>query len=29
VRGPATAPQPAYELRVDGEQVTARRRPLP
>jgi nitrite reductase/ring-hydroxylating ferredoxin subunit/uncharacterized membrane protein len=28
-RGPATAPQPAYELRVDGEEVTARRRPPP
>ena len=27
VRGPATATQPAYELRVDGEHVQARRRP--
>jgi nitrite reductase/ring-hydroxylating ferredoxin subunit/uncharacterized membrane protein len=27
VHGPATAPQPAYELRVDGESVLARRRP--
>lgn len=29
VRGPATAPQPAYELRRDGERVSARRRPPP
>ncbi len=29
VRGPATATQPAYELRVDGERVQARRRPFP
>jgi nitrite reductase/ring-hydroxylating ferredoxin subunit len=27
VRGPATASQPAYELRVDGEGIQARRRP--
>lgn len=27
MRGPATATQPAYELRVDGERVLARRRP--
>lgn len=27
MRGPATAPQPAYELRVDGDRVLARRRP--
>ncbi|HKA82609.1 MAG TPA: DUF2231 domain-containing protein [Acidimicrobiales bacterium] len=27
VRGPATAPQPAYELRIDGERMLARRRP--
>jgi len=27
VRGPATATQPAYELRVDGERIQARRRP--
>jgi nitrite reductase/ring-hydroxylating ferredoxin subunit/uncharacterized membrane protein len=27
VRGPATATQPAYELRVDGERIRARRRP--
>jgi nitrite reductase/ring-hydroxylating ferredoxin subunit len=26
VRGPATAPQPAYELRVDGEHIQARTR---
>jgi nitrite reductase/ring-hydroxylating ferredoxin subunit/uncharacterized membrane protein len=26
VHGPATAPQPAYELRIDGERVLARRR---
>ena len=25
VHGPATAPQPAYELRVEGERVKARR----
>lgn len=29
VRGPATAPQPAYELRVEGERRQARRRPPP
>jgi nitrite reductase/ring-hydroxylating ferredoxin subunit/uncharacterized membrane protein len=29
VRGPATASQPAYELRVDGEPIQARRRPPP
>jgi nitrite reductase/ring-hydroxylating ferredoxin subunit/uncharacterized membrane protein len=28
-RGPATATQPAYELRRDGERVQARRRPPP
>lgn len=28
-RGPATATQPAYELRRDGERVVARRRPPP
>lgn len=28
-RGPATAPQPAYELRRDGSRVLARRRPPP
>jgi nitrite reductase/ring-hydroxylating ferredoxin subunit/uncharacterized membrane protein len=28
-RGPATATQPAYELRVDGDRVQARRRPPP
>jgi nitrite reductase/ring-hydroxylating ferredoxin subunit/uncharacterized membrane protein len=27
VRGPATAPQPAYELRADGDGIKARRRP--
>jgi nitrite reductase/ring-hydroxylating ferredoxin subunit len=27
VRGPATATQPAYELRVDGDRIQARRRP--
>jgi nitrite reductase/ring-hydroxylating ferredoxin subunit len=27
VRGPATATQPAYELRVDGDRIEARRRP--
>jgi nitrite reductase/ring-hydroxylating ferredoxin subunit len=27
VHGPATATQPAYELRVDGERIHARRRP--
>jgi nitrite reductase/ring-hydroxylating ferredoxin subunit len=27
VHGPATATQPAYELRVDGERMLARRRP--
>jgi hypothetical protein len=27
VHGPATAPQPAYELRVGRELVEARRRP--
>lgn len=29
VRGPATATQPAYELRVEGERVHTRRRPPP
>ena len=29
VRGPATATQPAYELRADGEHIRARRRPPP
>jgi nitrite reductase/ring-hydroxylating ferredoxin subunit len=29
VRGPATATQPAYELRVDGDRIQARRRPAP
>lgn len=29
VRGPATATQPAYELRRDGDRVQARRRPPP
>ena len=29
VRGPATATQPAYELRADGEHIQARRRPPP
>jgi nitrite reductase/ring-hydroxylating ferredoxin subunit/uncharacterized membrane protein len=29
VRGPATAPQPAYELRVEGDRVEARRRTAP
>ena len=29
VRGPATAPQPAFELRADGDTFQARRRPLP
>ena len=28
-RGPATAPQPAYEVRQDGATTTARRRPPP
>ncbi len=27
VRGPATSPQPAYELRVEGDRTQARRRP--
>jgi nitrite reductase/ring-hydroxylating ferredoxin subunit/uncharacterized membrane protein len=27
VRGPATATQPAYEVRVDGDRIQARRRP--
>jgi nitrite reductase/ring-hydroxylating ferredoxin subunit/uncharacterized membrane protein len=27
VHGPATAPQPAYELRIDNERIAARRRP--
>jgi hypothetical protein len=26
VRGPATATQPAYELRIDGDRIQARRR---
>ena len=29
VHGPATAPQPAYELRVEGDRMLARRRPEP
>jgi nitrite reductase/ring-hydroxylating ferredoxin subunit len=29
VHGPATATQPAYELRVEGERIQARRRPPP